>query len=248
VKAAHFLLSCAVVAWAENPGLPQFQHDIPRLRRSRQLVLVITASWDATSAGLRCFERTKTGSAWQPALVPQRAVVGRQGLAWGLGLHGGPPGDGPVKREGDGRAPAGVFEFDEVFGYATPAAARPLRLPYRQLTDDLAGVDDPRSRHYNRIVSKTQRDWQSAEVMRRSDDLYRWGVVVRHNWQSLPGYGSCIFLHRWEGPARGTAGCTALAAEPLEALLRWLDRTRQPLLVQLPAAEYAAHKAAWHLP
>jgi D-alanyl-D-alanine dipeptidase len=248
MKPALVFLAGVVAACAEHPGLPKCQGDIPQLAHSRQLVLVTTEDWDATAAELRCFARARAGGAWRPVSASRRAVVGRNGLAWGLGLHGGPSDDGPVKREGDGRAPAGVFDFDEVFGYARPAAAEISQFPYRQLTDDLAGVDDPRSRHYNRIVSKSVCDWQSAEVMRRPDDLYRWGVVVRHNWEPRPGYGSCIFLHRWEGPARGTAGCTALAAEHLEVLIRWLDRRRQPLLVQLPAAEYAARKAAWRLP
>jgi len=44
--------------------------------------------------------------------------LGRAGLAWGLGLHGNPPFPGPIKREGDGRSPAGAFELSSAFGYA----------------------------------------------------------------------------------------------------------------------------------
>jgi zinc D-Ala-D-Ala dipeptidase len=55
-------------------------------------------------------------------------VVGRNGLAWGIGVV--PTDDAqvrsesaPVKREGDGRAPAGIFALSTAFGYAS----EPLR-------------------------------------------------------------------------------------------------------------------------
>jgi hypothetical protein len=44
-------------------------------------------------------------------------LLGGGGLAWGRGLH--PDGaDGAVKREGDRRAPPGVFALGSGFGYA----------------------------------------------------------------------------------------------------------------------------------
>jgi D-aminopeptidase len=112
-------------------------------------------------------------------------------------------------------------------------------------------VDDPRSPHYNRLVdeAETTKDWSSAENMRRGDDLYRLTVWVGHN-DSPPvaDAGSCIFLHLREGPEATTAGCTAVEAEPMARLLRWLDPKARPVLVQLPDAEYRARAAAWGLP
>ena len=46
--------------------------------------------------------------------------------------------------------------------------------------------------------------------MRRDDALYTWVVEVRHNPAAIPGGGSCIFLHVWDGPADTTVGCTAM--------------------------------------
>jgi D-alanyl-D-alanine dipeptidase len=64
----------------------------------------------------------------------------------------------------------------------------------------------------------------------------------------VAGRGSCIFLHIWAGPSKGTAGCTAMPQPRLETLLRWLDAKKRPLLVQLPEAVYARLRDAWRLP
>jgi D-alanyl-D-alanine dipeptidase len=153
-------------------------------------------------------------------------MVGRNGLGWGNGYHGTTPPDEPRKREGDGKAPAGVFRLSSAFGYDAPEAMTWVRLPYRQATSTLLCVDDKASRHYNRILDtkETATDWKSAEEMRRRDNQYRLGIVIDHNSDPIvPGDGSCIFLHIWAGPNRGTSGCTALTSENVEALLRWLD-------------------------
>jgi D-alanyl-D-alanine dipeptidase len=111
-------------------------------------------------------------------------------------------------------------------------------MPYQPCTPHLRWVDDPESLFYNRPVEAVPGEdegWRSAEVMARPDGLYRLGVVVGHNTQAIePGAGSCIFIHVWKGPLGGTAGCTALALEPLERLVGWLDPQAGPVLVQLP--------------
>ncbi len=223
---------------------------IPELGAARQLIVVKTGDWPAVPATLELFDRTGSGS-WKSRAGPFPAATGRNGLRWGLGLHGRAPAGAAGKREGDGCAPAGVFELDQVFGFAPEKAVRFLKMPYVMATPDLEGVDDPASRSYNRLVHRgkvPKPDWGSSEKIRGTGEPYRWGVVVRHNWRQHPGYGSCIFLHHWRGPGSGTAGCTAFAPATMDTLLHWLDRDAHPLLVQLPTAEYAARQLAWRLP
>jgi D-alanyl-D-alanine dipeptidase len=55
-------------------------------------------------------------------------------------------------------------------------------------------------------------------------------------------------VHIWKGPATGTSGCTALEAADVEALLRWLDPAKYPVLVQMPASHYATYAQKWDLP
>ena len=221
---------------------------------SSQLLVVTTADWNAVDGGLYRFERSSSGK-WQPVGDAVPVVVGKNGLAWGAGLI---PADDlnfsgvtdPIKKEGDGKAPAGVFRLSSTFGYAdekTPG----WRMPYINLSQTVECVDDPQSKFYNRIVDKSQvsQDWNSSEHMRRDDELYRWGIVVDHNANPVkPGSGSCIFLHMWRGPGQGTVGCTAMARENLESILAWLDPAKKPVLVQLPEAEYSRLRSKLNLP
>ena len=91
-------------------------------------------------------------------------------------------------------------------------------------------------------------DWHSSEKMREVPG-YRWGVVVDYNMQQpTKGDGSCIFLHQWGGPTSGTAGCTAMAAADLDALVRWLAGEEHAVFAQLPEKEYQGLRQRWHLP
>ncbi len=222
------------------------------LEHCRQLLLVTTEEWRAVTGTLRRFARDETNHGWQ-MVDSWPVVVGRSGLGWGIGVHGGPPAHSsdPIKQEGDGCGPAGTFTLTEAFGKASPPDAGITRFPYRPLVPTLRGVDDPDSRHYNRLVDLrdiAKPDWSSAEIMLRDDPLYDWGVVVAHNALPYHAKGSCIFLHIWRGPKVGTAGCTAMSVPHMVKLTRWLDRRKQPHLVQLPEKQYRSLRTAWQLP
>ena len=235
-------------------GPAQGQAAAPAIRvpdDTTQLVVATTADWDATAATVRLWQRPR-GGPWSAVGEPWPAVVGRSGLAWGRGLHGDRPPtghDGPRKHEGDGRSPAGLFTIGPTFGYsaAPPTGAR---LPYTMATATWRCVDDPASRHYNRLLDEATvtPDWTSREELRRDDELYRWVVEVGHNADGAPGEGSCIFLHVWGGPGTSTAGCTAMDEAVLSGLLGRLDPAAHPVFALLPVAEYATLAPTWELP
>lgn len=225
------------------------------LAQSQQLILVTTKDWNAVDGELRSYERAPNGKSWQRKETAFVIAVGRNGMAWGKGLHGEPAvlsrqGD-PIKKEGDGRAPAGVFNLSSAFGYAQQQNAQ-VKLPYLQATAMSECVDDTRSAYYNRLVERNKianPDWKSSEQMRRNDELYRLGVVVDHNTDKPEaGAGSCIFLHIWERAGKGTAGCTAMEPERMEKLLSWLDPKKNPVLVQLPQAAFERLRDSLGLP
>src|SRR5438477_12351992 len=87
------------------------------LERSRQCVVVTTVSWASDHGLLVGFERDDHFQ-WRQRGGPISVVVGRAGLAWGRGELNVTNLPGPVKREGDDKAPAGIFQLGTTFGYS----------------------------------------------------------------------------------------------------------------------------------
>jgi len=232
--------------------IPDEPNAASALASSRQLILVIAPDWNGSAAQLQRFVPTDFGGDWQPVGAVVTVSLGRAGLAWGRGLHARR--SGVEKREGDGRAPAGIFAITALFGVAAADStfARAAKLPYLCATHDLKAIDDPASTHYNRIVDQSavaRHDWSSCEDMLRSDERYSVGAVVAHNSEPVvPGAGSCIFMHVWESAGAPTAGCTAMSLADMTEIAGWLDAAAAPLLAQLPQAEYEALREAWGLP
>jgi D-alanyl-D-alanine dipeptidase len=230
----------------------RIRRHIPEFSSARQMILVVSESWDSQSATLRTFERDDTDSAWREVREKIPAIVGRSGMAWGVGAHGRCDSGSRFKREGDGRSPAGVFRIGRVFGSASARESRISKMAYLPVTSTTRWVDDPASRYYNCAVDLARaganKDWNSAEEMLREDGLYRWGAFIEHNSDGTPGLGSCIFLHIWKADRSGTAGCTSMAPGHVEEILRWLDADKHPLIVQLPADEYQLWRPVWMLP
>ena len=221
-----------------------------RWHQSRQLVLVTTPTWDSDRGTLRAYERSTAGWRQIDAAVP--VTIGRAGAAWCLGLHPAQP--GIQKREGDGRAPAGVFAIGTAFGYADSAGTA---LPYAAMQASHYCIDVNDSPLYNRIVDANVVGAEaikgSTEPMRRDlhadgDQRYRLGFVVEHNVEARPGAGSCIFAHLWKSPTDATAGCTAMDPAAMGRLLSWLQPAQRPVLVLLPEHEYLRLRGAWQLP
>lgn len=212
---------------------------------ARQMVVVTTADWNSVSGTLQRFERHDSHTKWKAVGQPFPIVVGKAGLAWGSGLVGndqlGAAAGDPIKREGDGKAPAGVFSLGTAFGYE-PQLLAGSHMAYVPLTSSVECVDDAASTYYNRIVDRQKvntPDWNSSEHMRRDDELYHWGVYVNHNTSpTRPAGGSCIFLHIWRDAGEGTVGCTAMPEHDIEQLIVWFDPAKSPLLMQMPRNQY----------
>jgi L,D-peptidoglycan transpeptidase YkuD (ErfK/YbiS/YcfS/YnhG family) len=177
----------------------------------------------------------------------------RPSTSGATGWGGDPAGQvGPVKREGDGRAPAGVFPLGLAFGAADELPPEAKGFPYLHTSSTTYCVEDVRSKYYNQIIDANEvkmTSWERWSEMLRADGLFRWGVVVRQNGPDVQtGAGSCVFLHIWRGRRQATAGCTAMPPEQIQETVRWLDAAAQPVLVQLPEPEYERLHEAWGLP
>ncbi len=254
-RVLHTLSAVAVVGCAAPPAVASQSTATPvrptraPLEGARQMVLVVTPGWDSTSGTLRRYARTSDTGAWRPVGASVPIVVGRTGVAWDDAQVAPAPGE-PVKREGDGRSPAGAFALDTAFGFDIRQIVSWVRLPYVQLRPTTECIDDDRSVHYNTIVNRdsvARVDWSSAERMREIEQ-YAYGVHVAYNAPPRPSRGSCIFLHIWGGPRSVTAGCTAMEQGALKTLMSWVDPNKRPMLVQLPASAMTRLRREWGLP
>lgn len=231
------------------PGQTIPRYAIPM--STKQVIVGVTEGWKSTVATLQRFERTGTG--WVAVSAPFPARLGPKGLAWGRGKNPVPDDGRPTKRELDGRAPAGVFRLDTVFGYEAAWAAR-SKMPFIQVTANDLFIEDPSSELYNRYVRldhEPATQWERDMQMEQADPAHRLKVLVGHNLDPSPvsGAGSAIFLHLWRRDGKAvTAGCTAMDAAHLEPIVSWLDPAKRPLYVLLPRSFYDAAQTAWGLP
>ena len=244
--AATALNGCAT---SESSTSSTLDSDTVIPAQSEQLVVVVADDWQAIGAQLYRFERV--AGQWQQQGQNHSVVLGRTGLAWGIGLH--PEQAGVQKQEGDGKAPAGIFELGTAFGYLDSLTTN---MTYQGMTADDYCIDVKGSPFYNQMVDKSvvgeaavkgSSEWMRRDIYSQ-DNLYKKGLVVKHNSQNIDGAGSCIFMHLWRAENKPTAGCTAMTEQNMDTLLAWLDEQKKPLLVSLPASQYQQKQLLWNLP
>jgi L,D-peptidoglycan transpeptidase YkuD (ErfK/YbiS/YcfS/YnhG family) len=179
------------------------------------MLVVEAPDYGTVRATLSMWERRSEADGWKRRGTAP-AAIGRGGLSL-------------LKREGDGRTPAGRFRMGSGFG-AGPVPAGTW--PYRLTDDRDYWVDDPRSPDYNRWVrydGDPAGRWASFE--RLSIPLYRKAAVIRYNDSPIvPGRGSAIFFHVWSGPDTGSAGCVTTAEEHVLRVLEWMAPEAEPVM------------------
>lgn len=215
-----------------------------------QCLVVLTDNWDTAEGKLYKFKKAGSWSKWTRDGEISDVLIGKKGLGWGIGLKDFTDMEGPKKKEGDLKSPAGVFALSEAFGYAAKKGSSGIRWPYLQVLPSTMCIEDISSRHYNRIIDKDTlvSDWKGTDQMLRKDDLYEWGVFVEHNPAQVAGRGSCIFLHVWRPGGSGTAGCTSMDKAEMLNLIQWLEPEAEVLLVQCPRSEYSRLQTKFGLP
>ena len=206
------------------------------LTGSNQVLYVATANADAIQGTMVLYERKNAGKPWRKK-DSFAIVVGRAGLAkdpqTAIPLNI----TMPVKREGDGKSPAGIFKLGDVFSYHS---VNKLHMPFVQVDTNFYCVDDANSAYYNTLIVKdtATAPFNSFEYMKRNDDLYEYGVWVLYNSDPvIAGNGSCIFIHIWRNENSGTAGCTAMSKENILKLIHWLNKKKNPVLLQVVSSE-----------
>ncbi len=218
----------------------------------KQVLVGVADSWNSSYVKLTLYEK-KFGN-WKAVSKTWSGRLGKSGLAWGRGLHPVPQG-AATKKEGDRRAPAGVFDMAVgAWGYAAPGTYSHKRaLPYRQITTRDLWFEDVNSPYYNnwmRLNHEPRTESERKAQMKQNDYAHSLKLFIAHNFRpAVPGQGSSIFFHIWRnGGGSPTAGCTTMDKKNLEYLISEVDPGKTPLYVLLPKAEYAQYRATWKLP
>ena len=223
----------------------------PLIERSQQLVVVTTPGWTSTTGTIRRFERSGSMYEWRAIDQPVPVVVGRTGIAWGVGFDGVST-EGPHKREGDGKSPAGMFPLDTVFGFAPPGSMQSVRMPYVQLLPSTDCVDDTRVVPLQHGGRPRVGDSRRLEQRRaHAEHKAVRGGGDRGLQRQAAGKGAGL-LHL--PPRLGGTGIThrrlyrVRRGEAARAHIGWLDPKKRPLLVQLTTKDYRDLRTRWSLP
>ncbi len=192
---------------------------------SEQIVLVVSQDFNSSMAQMEYFQgSTLVGTEIE-------VNIGKNGLGWGLGvIQFIQKTFEPLKYEGDNKAPIGVFKLTSIFGYASE---NHYKMPYFHASKNLICVDDSDSPDYNNLIIANG-DEKSFEYMRRKDTQYKVGIVVEHNKNAQKRRGSCIFIHVQKGDNKPTSGCTSMKEDEIIKLVNWLDKSKNPILIQIP--------------
>lgn len=231
--------------------LPLSAWEIPK--NCQQLIVGVAKDWNSSYVTVTMYE--KKGKAWVPVTRACRGRLGKNGLAWGLGIH--PFANKPYfKREGDRRAPAGVYQLGDAFG-AHKSIKKHRSLRYTQVTTRDLWSEDSNSPYYNqhlRLKHEPATAWEKKAQMRQNDYPHSLKLFIKHNAATrlkpaTPNAGSSIFFHIWRNAGKAsTFGCTTLPEPALRRLISKLKPSKSPLYVLLPQNEYNRLRPLWKLP
>jgi L,D-peptidoglycan transpeptidase YkuD (ErfK/YbiS/YcfS/YnhG family) len=194
----------------DAPGCPDAIHG------AEKLVLVLSASMSARVAKAEFFERGKDGR-WTPAGKPRPATLGRNGLGWSWTFRSLASAGQPVKREGDGKTPAGFFGVGKAFGFSPAKRDNYVRLE----KGEHYCVDDPDSPHYNSVIPRSKAGGAKGGEDMGAMSQYREGLFLNYPTNRALKGGSCIFVHVWRGEGSATTGCVALPEADVVEMQQW---------------------------
>jgi len=227
----------------------------------QQMILAVADNNNSPTGRLQLFSRDAQGN-WKADSDTWSVNFGKNGLAWGIGLH--PDQNGSKKQEGDWRTPAGVFRVGKVLGNPAQPPAGGKGWPYHHKTELDTWPENSSNPFYNQLYTvdpANKPNWYEKERFRLGDPAYHYLIVVDHNRKrdsidetprSIPGYGSAIFFHTQRQYANGkpkpSAGCTTMPRERLVEVINWLEPGSEARYVVLSEADYQAKWQEWGLP
>jgi len=177
----------------------------------QRVITVQSSSASATTAVLTTWTATGRGG-YARTYGPIRAYVGELGIG--------------QAHEGIARTPAGVFTLTQAFGNQPNNGSA---LPYFQATRADWWDGESGTPAYNTHVHQTASPGPASENLYDAGYVYSHAVVIDYNrFPVVAGAGSAFFLHVTNGEP--TAGCVAIDANSLNAIMPWLAPAAHPVI------------------
>jgi len=223
------LLVLVAIVTASLPSAPRAAACAPEIAAATRLMVVVAPGMNAPTGKAQLYRRDDLGADWQTSGASVPVSLGRNGLGWSFDQTGYAAATGQaamVKREGDGRSPAGFFAAGRPFGFTERNLADYLRIDAGTIC-----VDDPASPLYNRVTRiENVAPGVSHEKMWEIS-LYRAGLIVDTPTSRQARSGSCIFLHVWRAPGSPTAGCVAMSEANMATVQYLFDGERAAVAI-----------------
>ena len=181
-----------------------------------QLITVVAPTVRSETATLNLYVRR--GGCFRLEAGPYSALVGRNGLS----AH---------HVEGDDTTPIGLFAFQSTMYGVLPnpgVAYRYHRLVCGDWWDEQSS--SPLYNHFVHVPCGTKPNFGGgSEALWQNTPSYDYFAVIAYNRHPIvPGRGSAIFLHVWNGHA--TTGCVSIPVADLLRVLRALRPNLHPLI------------------
>ena len=190
---------------------------------SQQLIIVTSILSNTSNVVINTYEKRK--SSWVNIHRNLTGCIGLKGFT-------------KNKIEGDAKTPEGVFNIGTCYS-KTSNVITGLNL-YKYDSKDV-WVDDPNSKYYNTHQREPVNGrWKSAEnFSKMKNSVYDVFFNIEYNIARTPNKGSAIFFHISNAKAqiKYTNGCVATDKSNLLAIVRWLDKDKNPLILQGPLSE-----------
>lgn len=185
---------------------------------SKQLIDVVV---DGTTCKVTTYEGSNND--WDVANV-LKAVSGHVG-------SGGVASKGDNANESKSETPYGTYYCGANFG-GFGIAQSGLKIDWKDVssTQSYWGTSN-NGKHRNRFYTANEAETSSDEDLTRicNNGLYKYGLLIEYNYDKpTTGGGSAFFVHVGNS---ATAGCVAISESDMQKLVKWLDKSKKPVIM-----------------